>query len=177
MEIDLQPNFLKNKLVTLVPLQESDFDGLYNVASNPLVWEQHPNPSRYQKEVFRNYFEGAMLSKGAMLVLDTKSYQVIGCSRFYDLDLVTKSIKIGYTFIGIDFWGGGFNKSMKSLMINHAFESLDKIYFDVGATNIRSQIAIERVGAIKIEEKIVEYYGEKPKLNFVYIIEKEHPQN
>jgi len=44
--MNLQP-VLENDLVKLAPLQESDFEALYRVASDPLVWEQHPNKNRY----------------------------------------------------------------------------------------------------------------------------------
>jgi RimJ/RimL family protein N-acetyltransferase len=172
MNLDIQPIHLKNEVVHLVPLQESDFDRLYKVASDPLVWEQHPNPNRYQKDVFRTYFEGAILSKGAFIVLNSQTNEVVGCSRFYDFNAGTNSIKIGYTFIGRKFWGQHFNKNMKSLMINHAFEKLENILFDIGANNIRSQIAISKIGAIKIDEQEIVYYGEDSKLNFVYQISK-----
>lgn len=172
MNLDIQPLHLKNEIVQLVPLQESDFERLFEVASNPKVWEQHPNPNRYQKEVFRNYFEGAILSQGAFIVLDSQTKKVVGCSRFYDFNADMNSIKIGYTFIGINFWGKDFNKNMKSLMINHAFEKLENVIFDIGANNIRSQIAISKIGAIKIGEQIIEYYGEEPKLNFIYQVSK-----
>ena len=172
MKFDLQPNYLKNEIVTLVPLLETHFDELFEVASNRLVWEQHPNPNRYQKEIFSTYFEGAIQSKGAFLVIDSQNNNVLGSSRFYDLNLENKSIKIGYTFIGIDFWGKEFNKNIKKLMIDYVFEKLDKVIFDIGANNIRSQKAITNIGAIKIDEQIVKYYGEAPKLNFVYEISK-----
>jgi N-acetyltransferase len=172
MQLDIQPIHLKNEIVQLVPLQESDFDRLFEVASNPLVWEQHPNPNRYQKDSFKKYFEGAILSQGAFIVLDSKTDEVIGCSRFYDINQYTNSVKIGYTFIGIKFWGKNINKQMKSLMINHAFEKLDYVIFDIGANNIRSQMAISKIGAIKNGEQIIEYYGEEPKLNFIYQISK-----
>ncbi len=170
MKFDLQPNFLKNGIITLIPLEESHFDILFKVASNPLVWAQHPNPNRYQKEIFKTYFEGAISSKGAFLVIDSQNKNVIGSSRYYDLNLDNKSIKIGYTFIGIEFWGGDFNKNMKNLMLDYAFEKLENVFFDIGAQNIRSQKAITKIGATKIGEQMVEYYGESPKLNFIYQI-------
>lgn len=172
MNFNIQPAHLKNEIVQLVPLLESDFDRLYQVASNPLVWEQHPNPNRYKKEAFRNYFDGAILSKGAFIILDSQTNHVIGSSRFYDIDLDNKSIKIGYTFIGIDFWGKNFNKSMKKLMLDYAFEEFEKVIFDIGATNFRSQKAIQKIGATKIGEQVVTYFGEVPKLNFIYQISK-----
>jgi N-acetyltransferase len=169
-DFNLQPNHLKNQLIELVPLQETDFDRLFLVASDPLVWEQHPNKNRYKKEDFKTYFDGAMQSQGAFIVLDSQTGDVVGSSRFYDLDSQNKSIKIGYTFIGIKFWGSNYNQNMKSLMINHAFETIDKVIFEIGAQNFRSQKAIAKIGATKIEEQEITYYGEDSKLNFVYQI-------
>lgn len=172
MSFELQPTFLFNEKIKLKPLLETDFDNLFEVASNPKVWEQHPNPNRYKLEDFTNYFKGAMESKGAFLVLDSETNEVVGCSRYYDFNADDKSVLIGYTFIGTKFWGNGYNKALKKLMLDYAFQFVDKIYFHVGALNIRSQKAIEKIGATKIDEFEVEYYGEASKLNFVYLILK-----
>lgn len=172
MSFELQPTFLFNEKIKLKPLHETDFDNLFEVASNPKVWEQHPNPNRYKLEDFTNYFKGAMESKGAFLVLDSETNEVVGCSRYYDFNADDKSVLIGYTFIGTKFWGNGYNKALKKLMLDYAFQFVDKIYFHVGALNIRSQKAIEKIGAVKVDEFEVEYYGEASKLNFVYLIPK-----
>ena len=139
MSFNLQPINLKNEIIQLIPLQETDFSALYKVASDPLVWEQHPNKLRYQRDVFQNYFEGAMLSKGAFLIRDTKTNEVIGCSRYYDFNenenSTETSVLIGYTFIGRNFWGKGYNKALKKLMLDYAFQFVDKVYFHIGAYN------------------------------------------
>ena len=172
MIFDLQPINLKNQLIKLFPLIHSDFNELYQVACDELIWEQHPNKYRYKKEVFQNYFEGALLSKGAFFIKESTTNKPIGSSRFYDLDLKNNSIKIGYTFLGRDFWGNGYNKALKKLMIEYAFQYIDKVIFEIGANNIRSQKAIEKIGAVKINEIEVEYYGEDSKLNYIYQINK-----
>jgi RimJ/RimL family protein N-acetyltransferase len=169
---DWQPNTLENELIKLIPLRETDFEALYEVASDPLVWEQHPNRLRFQRPVFQNYFEGAILSKGAFLIRDSKTNEVVGCSRFYDYDEKENAVLIGYTFIGRKFWGNGYNKALKKIMLDYAFQQVDKVYFHIGAFNIRSQKAIAKIGAIKVDEFEVEYYGEDSKLNFVYLIQK-----
>jgi RimJ/RimL family protein N-acetyltransferase len=168
----LQP-VLESNLIRLQPLQETDFEALYTVASDPLIWEQHPNKNRYQRDVFKTYFEGAMESKGALLVLEKGTGEIVGCSRFYDFTPESKSILIGYTFIARKFWGRSYNRSMKELMMNHAFQFVDTILFHIGANNIRSQKAIERIGATKQRELAVAYHGEPEKLNFEYVITKQ----
>ncbi len=167
---DLQPENLFNENVKLVPLQLSDFEQLFAVACDPKIWEQHPNPNRYLQEDFKVFFDGAILSKAAFIILDTKTNEVIGSSRYYDFNANEKSIFIGYTFIGTKFWGKKINTQIKNLMVKHAFKFIDKIYFQIGADNLRSQIAIERYGATKIGEEEIEYYGETSKLNFIYEI-------
>ncbi|MNL51503.1 hypothetical protein D3C87_1746060 [compost metagenome] len=64
------------------------------------------------------------------------------------------------------------NQSVKKTMLDYLFQYVSKVKFHIGAENIRSQIAISRIGAEKIAEEVVAYFGEKPKLNFIYEIEK-----
>ena len=140
--MEIQPLHLKNELVALTPLLAEHFNELYLVAADPLIWEQHPNPDRYKKEVFENYFKGAILSKGAFLIKNTVTGNAIGSSRFYDYVPERSEIKIGYTFFSRDCWGKGINKQVKTLMLNYAFIYIEKVIFHIGAQNIRSQIAI-----------------------------------
>lgn len=169
---NLQPT-LENEFVKIQPLKETDFGALYAVASDPLIWEQHPNRDRYKREVFENFFKGAIESKGAFLVFDKRTNKVIGSSRYYELDLEKSAVAIGYTFFAKDHWGSTYNPALKKLMLHHAFQFVDSVLFHIGALNIRSQKAIERLGAQKISEIEIEYYGEPSKLNFLYEIKKE----
>lgn len=164
---------LSNELVVLLPLKEADFDALYAVAADPRIWEQHPNKDRWKKEIFRNFFDGAMQSGGAFKITDRSTGNIMGSTRFYDYDQPDDSIFIGYTFYGVGCWGKGINLSVKQLMLDYIFRFVCKVKFHIGAENVRSQIAIGRVGAVKIGEQEVTYFGEAPKRNFVYVIEKE----
>ena len=170
--MDLQPLHLANERVQLLPLKESDFEDLYAVASDPLIWEQHPNPDRYKRDVFLVYFRGAMESGGAFLIRDLQTGKIAGSSRYYDYNAESGEVKIGYTFFSRECWGGSVNPAVKQLMIDHAFRYVGSVFFEVGATNIRSQKAMERLGAVKTGERAVAYYGEPPKINFIYRIDK-----
>jgi RimJ/RimL family protein N-acetyltransferase len=172
----MQPNwqpFLSNELVHLSPLQSVDFETLYAVASDPLIWEQHPNPDRYKREVFTNYFTGAMESGGALLIRDAVTNDVVGCSRFYDYLPEQSEVKIGYTFFSRTCWGKGVNRAVKHLMIAHALQYVHTIIFHVGANNLRSRKAMEKLGARFMGEEEVAYYGEASRLNVVYAITKQ----
>jgi RimJ/RimL family protein N-acetyltransferase len=170
--INWQP-LLENELIRLQPLKQDDFERLYTVAADPLVWEQHPNRNRYQRDVFQTFFEGAIESEGALLCIDKATGEIAGCSRFYDYNQLEDSVFIGYTFFGRKFWGRGYNPAGKQLMIDYAFHQANTVLFHIGATNIRSQIAIERVGAVKVKEVIVAYHGEPDRQNFEYSLKKD----
>ncbi|MGC4104093.1 GNAT family N-acetyltransferase [Ferruginibacter sp.] len=173
--INFQP-ILQDALVTAVPLQQTDLELLFHAASDPLIWEQHPNKNRYQRSEFANYFKGAMESGGAFLVKDTQTGAIIGSSRYSDYDAATATVAIGYTFFIRSHWGTGHNYALKRLMLQHAFQWVDTVQFFIGAVNKRSQISLERFGAIKTGEQELAYYGEAPKLDFVYSITKERWQ-
>lgn len=170
--INLQPT-LKNEKAILYPLGSDDFELLYAAAADPLVWEQHPNKDRWKREVFQTFFDGALQSGGAFKIADAQSGHIIGSTRFYDYNESDASIMIGYTFYARAYWGRGYNALVKATMLNYIFDFVEKVYFQIGAQNIRSQIAIERLGAIKIGEEELAYYGEPFRLNYVYEIKKE----
>ena len=171
--MNLQPENLQTDIVKLIPLQESDFEDLYQCASNPEVWEQHPNKDRYKREVFENFFKGAMESKGAFKIIEMATGRVVGSTRFYDYDEKSSVVLIGYTFYAKEYWGKGINPIVKKMMLDYAFRFVENVHFHIGGNNIRSQIAIQRIGARKLCEKLIEYYGEPPKLNSIYEIKKE----
>ncbi|ALJ00078.1 GNAT family N-acetyltransferase [Rufibacter tibetensis] len=172
MSFSTQP-ILENDLVLLYPLQEDDFEEVYAVASDPSIWEQHPNKDRWKKDVFRTFFEGALQSKGAFKIIDKSTGKVAGSTRIYDYREQDSSVFIGYTFFGTTYWGKGFNPGVKTLLLDYLLGFVSRVYFHIGAGNIRSQIAICRLGAKKIGEQEVAYFGEPPKLNYTYCIEKE----
>jgi len=173
MDFEFQPN-IENDFVRILALKIDDFETLYKVAADPLIWEQHPNPDRYKREVFEMFFKGAIESGGAFLVFNAKTNQPIGSSRFYNFDKTTKSVAIGYTFLSRDHWGTLYNSALKTLMLMHAFKFVNYVVFHIGANNIRSQKAIVKLGAKKVDELEMEYYGEPVKLNYVYQIDKEN---
>ena len=143
---DLQPT-LTGKLLKLRPVRPDDYAAVYKAASDPLVWEQHPNSDRYKEEVFKDYFDGAITSGGAFAVLDANTDDVVGCTRFYDYDEAKSEVAIGWTFLARKCWGGPHNSEMKKLMIDHAYKYVDTVLFFVGPTNNRSRKAIEKLGA------------------------------
>lgn len=171
--INWQPDFLENDIIKIVPLNESDFKKLYKVASDPLIWEQHPATDRYKKEIFQIFFDEAVLSKMAFLIIDKTTNRVIGSTRYYDFKKKSSSIAIGYTFLARENWGGYYNGATKKLLIDYAFKYVNDIYFHIGATNFRSQIAIKKIGGIKTDEIDFGNNGQKSP-HFEYLIQKQN---
>jgi N-acetyltransferase len=149
MPFDLQPT-LTGDLLELRPLRPDDFDELYAVASDSLIWEQHPHSDRYQKDVFTTFFREALESGGAFLVTDLKDGRVIGSSRFARYDPEQSVIEIGWTFLARSHWGGRYNGEMKRLMLAHAFRFVETVVFRIGPQNYRSQRAVEKIGGVRI---------------------------
>jgi N-acetyltransferase len=147
MPFDFQP-VLVGDLLGVRPLRWADFDALYQVARDPLVWEQHPVRDRYRRDVFARFFAESMTSGGALAVIST-SGDVIGSSRFHGYDEHRSEVEIGWTFLARSFWGGQANGQLKALMLGHAFRFVERVVFLVSPENRRSQRALEKIGAVR----------------------------
>lgn len=148
----LQPT-LRGATITLRPLVAADAEALFAVASDPVLWAMHPDPLRYQREVFeRSVFRGALASGSAFVVIDNASSAIVGSTRFYDYAPQDRDIAIGYTFLARAHWGDGSNREMKTLLLEHAFSALDAVWFHVGMANLRSCRAVEKLGATLIKQ-------------------------
>jgi RimJ/RimL family protein N-acetyltransferase len=168
---DLQPH-LKGELIELRPLAPDDWDELFAVASDSLIWEQHPERDRYKEDVFRAFFNGALESGGAFAIIDRKTRQIIGSTRFYGYDPEKSEIEIGWTFLARKYWGGRCNREMKDLLLTHAFQFVENVVFFVGETNLRSQKAMEKIGALKVGTATRAYGNYPPATNLKYVIRK-----
>lgn len=163
---------LENESIRLEPLKDSDLERLFQVASDPEIWEQHPSKDRYKRSVFTKYFHSAIESKSAFLIIDVKENKIIGTTRFYDFHSDDNSIAIGYTFIAKSYWGTNYNASIKKLMLDFVFKKVDKVYFHIGVDNFRSQKAVQKLGAKFIE--VVNFApADKKMLYCLYVIKKE----
>jgi N-acetyltransferase len=173
---DLQPTLVGDTLL-LRPLTADDWEAMYAVASDPLLWEVHPAWDRYKEPVFREYFAGAMKSRGALAVIDRASGSIIGGSRYANFVPDRNEIEIGWSFLSREYWGGATNREMKTLMLTHAFRFFDSIRFNIGATNVRSRRAVEKIGAVLDGDYVPEpINGVPPVLHVIYRINREQAE-
>jgi RimJ/RimL family protein N-acetyltransferase len=171
MSFDLQP-YLKGDLLELRPLAPKDWDELFAVASDSLIWEQHPERDRYREAVFRVFFSDALKSGGAFVVVDKMTHQIIGSTRFYGYEPEKSEIEIGWTFLARKYWGGRYNREMKTLLLDHALKFVENVVFLVGERNLRSRKAMEKIGAIKVGTVTRTYGSHLPATNLKYVISK-----
>jgi N-acetyltransferase len=167
---DLQPR-LVGDLLELRPLRPEDWEGLFAVASDPLIWEQHPARDRCREDVFRTFFQEALESGGAFAAIDRVTQQIVGSSRYCGYDPGKSEIEIGWTFLARSHWGGTYNAEMKRLMLAHAFQFVDRVVFMVGTGNLRSQRAVEKIGGDRAGLRETVLNG-KPVEHVVYEIRK-----
>lgn len=153
LAFELQPT-LAGDLLELRPMRPEDWNALHAAASDPLIWEQHPESERWREERFRVYFQDGLQSGGALVARDRKTGQVIGASRYHGYKPDESEIEIGWTFLARPYWGGAYNGEMKRLMLEHAFRFVENVVFLVGAENRRSRKAVEKIGGAFIGTRI-----------------------
>jgi len=164
MDFDLQPH-LNGPTLSLRPMTAADLEPLWQVSSDPLIWEQHPEPGRATREGFERFFASGLTSGGALIATDNAG-KVIGSSRYYEWDAPRREVAIGYTFLARAHWGGTTNSEMKRLMLEHAFRWADTVWFHVASSNLRSRCAMEKIGGR------LDHEGQRPiqgkMVDFVY---------
>jgi len=159
MQFELQP-VLTGETLIVRPLRADDREALWEVARDPLIWEQHPDKTRFQPEGFARFFQDSLDSASALVVVEAASGRIIGSARYYDWDPGKREVAIGYTFLTRAFWGGATNGELKRLMIGHAARWADRVWFHVGKHNLRSQKAMEKIGAMVEREALRPLNGE-----------------
>lgn len=151
-DINLQPTLTSTR-VHLRPLREDDFAALFAVASDPLIWEQHPDTDRYKEENFTKFFQDGIASKGTLIAFDASTGAAIGSSRYYGYDAEKSEVEIGWSFLARSHWGGIYNREMKDLMLRHAFTFAENVVFLIGPNNMRSRRAVEKIGGKYLENR------------------------
>jgi RimJ/RimL family protein N-acetyltransferase len=160
-------------LIELRPLRPEDYDALFAAASDPLIWEQHPDRDRYKPEVFREYFQSGLDSGGAFAIVELSSGKIIGSSRYWNYKPEESEIEIGWTFLERKYWGGAYNRELKLLMLRHAFRFVERVVLIVGEHNLRSQRAVEKIGGRRERTELRAGRDGVERGNVVFLIRRE----
>lgn len=148
---------LENERVLLRPLQLSDFQNLVGFSVNePGLW-QYSLQNAAGVDGLMAYLNAATKARSQQreypfVVFDKAAQHYAGCTRFYDIQLVNKTMQLGYTWYGKDFQGTGLNKNCKFLLLQFAFESAgaERVEFRADSDNVKSIAAMKSIGC-KVE--------------------------
>lgn len=146
---------LTNNHVELTPLTTEHEAELVDAAQDGELWNLNVTqvPSA---ETVTKYIRDALNAKEnqtqhPFVVRKCKDRNVIGCTRYYDIQESHKNLSIGYTWYAQSVQRTAVNTACKYLLLRYAFEILDCIgvTFHTDGLNYQSQAAILRLGAKK----------------------------
>jgi N-acetyltransferase len=146
---------LKGQLCTLTNLMPVHLPQLAQIAADPAIW-QHLPIRGWQSDIFWAWAEETMVQKAdgliyPFVIIDNATHEVVGTTRFQDLYLAHRKMDIGWTWFDPSVWGTGINTEAKMLMLHYAFDKCGvvRIGFKVDENNLRSQRALEKLGAYR----------------------------
>ena len=147
--VDVFPKPINTQHFSLEGLAESHFESLYEVASDPLIWTQHPESNRWQRDVFSVFFANGLANDlGCFVIRERLTQEVVGSTRYYGYDENDRCVRIGFTFLARKHWGTFANREIKDAMLERAFRLCESVLFDIGPENRRSITAVEKLGGV-----------------------------
>ena len=182
----IEPVTLAGEIVRLEPLQLNHAADLFTASQDPGIWTYMPaNPSgslaqmqEWIASTLQLQEEKKILPFATMLLATGRA---VGSTRLRSSELRDRGLEIGWTWLGQEVRRTGVNTECKYLLLRHAFETLGAIRVQLKThhNNLRSQRAIERLGAVK--EGVLRNHMMMPDSSyrhsvFYSIIESEWPQ-
>ncbi len=150
------PTRLENEIVALHPLAPEHFPALLAQAQEQEIWHYFRTGSLEDPQRLKAWIDQGLLARQSgreypFVIFDQASGRIAGSTRFREIDPANRSLEIGGTWLGRDFRGTSINRNAKFLMLRFAFESLRvvRVQFRTDLRNLRSQRAIERLGALR----------------------------
>lgn len=146
---------LENDRVLLVPFNDLGNVELKEIIYDDEIWKHMGMYIRNDQD-FENYIQNTLKQQAdgicyPFLIIDKLVKKVAGSTRYGYLNHASQKCEIGWTWYGKQFQGTGLNKACKYELLNFGFENIQfkRIQFSADLENIRSQRAIEKLGAIK----------------------------
>jgi RimJ/RimL family protein N-acetyltransferase len=152
----IQPVTLSTRLVRLEPLSEAHVPDLCAVGLEESIWlymrygivRTEADMRRWVRMILEWQQRGTDLP---FAVIWLESGRAVGCTRYLNINPADRNLEIGGTWYGREYQGTLVNPSCKYLLLKHAFETLGcvRVQFKADARNLRSQRALERIGAVR----------------------------
>lgn len=152
-EMVVTPIVLEGRHVRLEPLKENHLRGLAAVGLDPELWRWIPTPVRTMEEMaaylataLREQAQGVSLP---FVLVEPRTEQPIGCTRYGNIDRTNRRVEIGWTWVARAWQRTAVNTETKYLLLRHAFETLGciRVELKTDSLNERSRAAILRIGA------------------------------
>lgn len=149
----LQPVTLSGHGIQLEPLAPHHAPALERAAADGELWRIRvtsvPEPgtaAAYIETALAGARDGHMLP---FAVIDTRTGEVVGTTRYHDIVPAVRRLEIGYTWYAKHVQRTHVNTAAKLLLLEHAFDALGCITvgWRTDIFNFASQKAIERLGA------------------------------
>ncbi|HNC47057.1 MAG TPA: GNAT family protein [Acidobacteriota bacterium] len=151
--MDISPVILEGQHVRLEPLSPTHEESLIAAASDGELWNStvtivpdQTNMAAYIVEALHGQAQGIQLP---FVIVQKSSDQVVGSTRFYNIDQNNRGVEIGYTWLAASAQRTSVNTETKLLLLTHAFEGWKciRVAFITDVLNHQSRTAIVRLGA------------------------------
>ena len=153
MQFDSTP--LSQKHTRLLPMEATHASALYDAGRHPEIWNHLPARMNCFEDMTR-LVENALQQKARgdefpFVVEEIRTGRIVGSTRYCDIQPAHRNLEVGWTWLTPDVWRTPINTECKYLLLQNAFETLGvvRVCLKTDARNIRSQRAIERLGAVK----------------------------
>ena len=153
MSPDRQQVVLEGERIRLEPLSVDHAQGLYNRGRMAADWAFMPRSCFIDMADVRQWIEEALLDPTQMpfTIMEKAKGRVVGSTRFLHMRPEHRTVEIGWTWLGQEWQRTGVNTEAKLLLLSHAFDRMNciRVEFKTDARNLRSQRALERIGATR----------------------------
>jgi RimJ/RimL family protein N-acetyltransferase len=146
------PVTLEGKHIRLEPMSEAHVPGLTEVGLNDSIWEHMLYGEMNSEDDMRRWVQGVLSQSDLpFVVIHLTSGRVAGATRYLNIHGAHRGLEVGGTWYGLEFQRTAVNTECKYLLLKYAFEELGciRVQLKTDERNVRSQHAIERIGAKK----------------------------
>lgn len=147
---------LVGRFVRLEPLSDSHVEGLAAIGLDDAIWQHMPYGHMRDEGDIRRWVRELLdrASRGTdapFAVVHLASGRIAGATRYMDIRPADRGLEIGGTWYGAEFQRTAVNTECKYLLLRNAFEEMKciRVQFKTDSRNLRSQRAIERIGAVR----------------------------
>ena len=170
---------LNGRFVTIERFLKDHIPALQAIAFDKSIWQNLPwkitgetSFNAFMEEIQTANLNGQRVS---YVIRNKADNMICGSTGFLNIDTINRQLEIGATWLSPKVWGTKINIETKYLLLKDCFEQdIMRVELRTRESNIRSQKAIEKIGALKVREIEVAYHGEPMKLNFEYVMEKKN---